>query len=245
MRPTLPPAPPIRQPYWHGGHTLTVDDFSYGIGMLAALAVAGTSACAAGAILHAQTCHVQAAPGLQVPSARQAPTSTGDRKGLPMSRRRACQPPKQAPVRSTFRRKITSATTLRNMHVTKAMAERLSLHWHWPEVGVSGSQRVSRLAEGEADLRPGGQGQVIAFGDDRYPVFRHAMTLRDSAGCTWPVVYEAFISNRQYHRRLSDGWGAFCRHHSVKLNDTIEFRRCLTPVNVDSLAVRVLRGAGK
>jgi len=93
MRPTLPPAPPIRQPYWHGGHTLTVDDFSYGIGMLAALAVAGTSACAAGAILHAQTCHVQAAPGLQVPSARQAPTSTGDRKGLPMSRRRACQPP--------------------------------------------------------------------------------------------------------------------------------------------------------
>ena len=91
MRPTLPPAPPIRQPYWHAGHALTVDDFFYGIGMLAALAVAGTSACAAGAILHAQTCHVQAAPGLQVPSARQAPTSTGDRKGLPMSCRRACQ----------------------------------------------------------------------------------------------------------------------------------------------------------
>ena len=191
MRPTLPPVPPIRQPHWHAGHVLTVHDFFYGIGMLAALAVAGTGACAAGAILHAQTCHVQAAPGLQVPSARQAPTSTGDRKGLPTSCRRACQPPKQAPVRSTFRRTITSATTLRSMHVTKVMAECLGLHWNWPEVGVSGSQRVSRLAEGEADLRPGGQGQVIAFGDDRYPVFRHAMTLRDSAGCTWPVVYKA------------------------------------------------------
>jgi hypothetical protein len=208
--------------------------------------MAGSNTCAAGAIMHAQTCHDQAAPGLQVSNARQAPTSTGERTGLPTASRRASlRRPQQTQGRSTFRRTITSATTLRSMHVTKAMAECLGLHWNWPEVGVSGSQRVSRLAEGEADLRPGGQGQVIAFGDDRYPVFRHAMTLRDSAGCTWPVVYEAFISNRQYHRRLSDGWGAFCRHHSVKLNDTIEFRRCLKPVNVDSMAVHVLRGSGK
>ena len=71
------------------------------------------------------------------------------------------------------------------------------------------------------------------------------MTLRDPAGCTWPVVYDASVSNRQYHRRLSDGWDAFCRHHGVKVNDAIEFRRCLTPVNIDSLAVRVLSGAGK
>jgi len=125
------------------------------------------------------------------------------------------------------------------------MAECLGLHWNRPEEGVSSSQCMARWAEGEAELRPGSQGQVIAFSDDRCPVFRHAMTLRGHAGCTWPVVYEASVSNRQYHRRLSDGWGAFCRHHSVKLNDTIEFRRCLTPVKVDSLTVRVLRGAGK
>jgi hypothetical protein len=226
---------------------MRVDDFFYGIGMLAALSVAGSNTCAAGAIMHAQTCHDQAAPESQALNARQAPTSTGERTGLPTASRRASlRRPQQTQGRSTFRRKITSATTLRSMHVTKAMTECLGLHWNWPEVGVSGSQRVSRWADGEADFRPGGQGQVNAFVDDRCPVFRHAMTLRDPANYMWPVVYEASVSNRQYHPRLSDGWGAFCRYHGVKINDTIEFRRRLKSVHSHTtLAVRVLRWGGK
>jgi hypothetical protein len=244
MRPKLPPAPPKRQQkYCHAGHVLTVDDeYFYEIGMLATLSVAGMNTCAAGAILDAPTSH--AAPGSHVPNAWRPPTSTGHGTGLPAARRRACQSPKQTPGRSTFRRKITSATTLRNMHVTKVMAVCLGLHWTRPEVGVSG-QRVARWVAGKADSRLSGQGQVITFSDDRNPVFRHAMTLQDTAGCTWPIVYEAFMSNRQYHRRLSDGWGAFCRHHSVKVNDTIELTRCSTPLHVDSLAVRVLRRGRK
>ena len=74
------------------------------------------------------------------------------------------------------------------------------------------------------------------------PAFRSPLTLRDSAGNEWPVIYEASTSNRQYHRRLSDGWAAFCRQHGVKINDTVEFRRCFkSEINgAHVLAVRVL-----
>jgi len=46
------------------------------------------------------------------------------------------------------------------------MAECLGFHWNWPAVGVS-SPHMARWAEGKADARPGGQGQVIACSDDR------------------------------------------------------------------------------
>jgi hypothetical protein len=75
-----------------------------------------------------------------------------------------------------------------------------------------------------------------------HPEFQRELMLQDPAGCTWPVVYEASRSNQQYHRRLSRGWAEFCRHIGVKLNDTIEIRRCLRGCpNVETLAVRVLR----
>ena len=77
---------------------------------------------------------------------------------------------------------------------------------------------------------------------NQHRTFRSTLTLRDSAGCVWPVVYEASTSNRQYHRRLSEGWAAFCRHHGVEINDTIEFRRCLKrSLNDGMLAARVVR----
>ena len=141
-------------------------------------------------------------------------------------------------------RVITSCTVMRAMHVTQAMAECLGLY------------EDSGTAAASEDLpRLNGEGLIVetiardlpkssnAHTRHRRPAFRSPLTLRDSAGNEWPVIYEASTSNRQYHRRLSDGWAAFCRHHGVKINDTVEFRRCLkSEINGSRvLAVRVMR----
>lgn len=223
----------------HGGQGLTADTFFYGFGVLAALSATCLNVCGPGTVghhLHERN-QVQAASGLQASNAaRQALTPAGGQTALPTASHSAWQAqPKQTPVvRSTFRRKITSHTSLRSMHVTKAMAESLGLHWQLSGEGVGGSESA-----GKADSRPGGENASAWLRDDRYPVFRHAMTLQDTKGYIWPVLYEAVMSGCQYHRRLSDGWRAFCRHHGVSLNDTIEFRRCGT--SIGDLAVRVVR----
>jgi hypothetical protein len=142
-----------------------------------------------------------------------------------------------------FRRKITSTAVMRAMHVTQAMMECLGLDMD--SGTAAASDGLSRLAEVEAmvetrarDLPESSNGHTVL---DR-PAFRSLMILRDSVGNEWPVIYEAFMSKRQYHRRFSDGLAAFCRHHGVKINDTIEFRRCLNSQEGDGmLGVRVLR----
>jgi len=72
--------------------------------MLAALSVAGTNKHSAGAILHTQTLHIQAAFRSQAPNARQAPAFTGEHTGLPTASRRASLRPKRTRVQSPYRR---------------------------------------------------------------------------------------------------------------------------------------------
>jgi len=158
---------------------------------------------------------------------------------------RAGPRPTHAPARPVFRRKVTSITMMRAMHVTQAMADFLGLHvdavtaavhddWQCLDGGTVVVERKSRGLQDSTSTACKSHKQHLAF--------RSTLTLRDSAGFVWPVVYEASTSNRQYHRRLSEGWAAFCRHHGVEINDTIEFRRCLKrSYNDGMLAVRVVR----
>lgn len=240
MRSTLPPVPFKCKPKQnHADSALTADLF-YGFGMLAVLSMTCANKSAhsrsnGDLTQHSRTFHVQAASGSQAIS---VPLRVGSCVDMAVDRSRgACQHPKQTPVRHTVRRKITSSTILRSMHVTKVMADCLGLHYARPHEGDSTGHAMA-----EVTLQLGGQGQgVTVVNCDRHPAFRRVIALRDTVGNVWPVVYEGSMSNRQYHRRLSDGWGAFCRHHDVKVSDTVEFRRYLKPMSVDSLSVRVIR----
>lgn len=130
----------------------------------------------------------------------------------------------------TFKRLISSSTVLRSLHVTQAMSDCLGLH------GGGGG---------------GGADEDGAMARDKRPVFRRALTLRDTAGQAWPIVFEASTSCRQYHPRFSHGWSVFCQAHGVRVGDIVEFRR-MNPAcdeggrrvahpEGDTMGVRVLR----
>lgn len=239
MQPPLPPRH-CRNAKQHA--LTTADAYFYGLGVLATMTTTTGSCKVAGSdagydVVQAQNVHVEAAPELQIPDVRQVLAGTGDRAHLPAAGRRARQHFMHRSERPAyFRRRITSATTLRSMHVTQAMVERLGLHEKWDVVDSS------QPNEEQGRSRPDGQGPPTT--SDRHPVFRRIITLRDTAGQVWPVVYDASMSNRQYHRRLSAGWAAFCRHHGMSVNDTVEFRRCSSPTDAVDLVVRVTRRGG-
>jgi len=129
--------------------------------------------------------------------------------------------------RAVFRRRITSPTVLRSMFVTRDMAAWLELHV---------PSRVAAVRQVPVDSNGSQVGTLL---DSAHPMFHRPLTLRDSAGRAWPVVYEAILSSAQYHRRLSN-WGAFCKYNGVRVGDTVEFRRC-SAGEPDTLTVRVVR----
>ena len=232
------------------------ESFFYVAGMMATLSVAGFQEsgtrgsgrrCEKGKTLR------RPMPGAQPDSAlgglnavAQSAASDDDlvNQSMAPTRGRAGPRLRRSTPRPVFRRIITSATVMRAMHVTQAMAECLGLY-----------EDSGTAAASEDIPRLNGEGLIVetvardlpessnAHTRHHRPAFRSPLTLRDSAGNEWPVIYEASTSNRQYHRRLSDGWAAFCRHHGVQINDTVEFRRCLkSEINGSRvLAVRVMR----
>ena len=107
------------------------------------------------------------------------------------------------------------------MHVTLDMVDVLGLH--------------------EMELLPG----MLTGASTRpslasQPLYKHILMVRDTDSNAWPVVYEATLSCRQRHRRLSKGWRDFCRYHGVQIGDSLEFERCL-PCEPEFLRVRVVR----
>ena len=122
--------------------------------------------------------------------------------------------------RPAFRRMMTSATSLRSMHVTHEMAVCLGLEG--PDAQGGGAGTKSRGSQGPAR------------------VFRTTLFLRDLDGNVWPVAYEGTVSRRQYHRRMKGGWHAFCRYHGVRMGDAVEFRRG-APNNAAAMTARVVR----
>jgi hypothetical protein len=224
-----------------------VDSYYYVVGMMATLSMAGRSAlCENGKFPGDRLFGARSDPRTQDMNAMQPAAVNGARVSPPMvtTLLRAGPRLKHALARPVFRRKVTSITMMRAMHVTQAMAEFLglyvdgtaSVHDDRPCLD-GGTVVVERKSRGLQDST-----STACKSHNHHLEFRSTLTLRDSKGSVWPVVYEASTSNRQYHRRLSEGWAAFCRHHGVEINDTIEFRRCLKrSLNDGMLAARVVR----
>ncbi len=135
-----------------------------------------------------------------------------------------CRPNDRRPgrrvARPVFRKTVTNATSLRNMHVTLGMVDVLGLH--------------------EMEALPGKPTGAMSPPSTSQLLYKHVLMLRDTNANAWPVVYEATLSCRQCHRRLGKGWRDFCRHHGVQIGDSLEFERCL-PCEPELLRVRVVR----
>ena len=258
MRPKLPPPPHATPMKKRQSVNLlqAAESFFYVAGMMATLSVAGYQE--SGTRGSGRRCEKGNTVRRPMPGARpdsalggfnavgQSAVSEDDLFGQSMAPARGRAGPglPRSTPRPVFRRIITSTTVMRAMHVTQAMAECLGLY------GDSGTAAASddrpRLAEEGAAMATMARSRPHAskaHARHERPAFRSPLIIQDSAGNEWPVMYEASTSNRQYHRRLSEGWAAFCRHHGVQINDTIEFRRCFKS-EIDGprvLAVRVLR----
>ena len=162
--------------------------------------------------------------------------------------------------RPVFRRRITSDTVLRCMYVTRAMAACLDLPDE--EVCLFGS---AAAASGSSPVGPPG---CQGGGSVRAPTTPHGcasspppsartahrsgslpkrlkqwlVILLDTSGNVWPVTYEAVLTCGQYHRRFSQGWRDFSRHHALRSGDAVLFRRC-PPGDGCTMTVRIVRSA--
>jgi hypothetical protein len=167
-----------------------------------------------------------------------------------------------------FQRKITNTTFLRYMHVAQGMADCLGLRGDWLErVGTrGGGDAVMHLLDFDNSVpapAPVELAQPVVLSpvenhshktiqldltDAPMPtvqtsfrrLFRCPLTLRDQSGREWPVIYDATLSGKQYHRRLSEGWRDFCRDQGVRVGDVVEFRRC-PPPDESALRVRIMK----
>jgi hypothetical protein len=143
--------------------------------------------------------------------------------------------------RRAVRRRITSATSLRLMHVTEYMAQSLGLsldRLSFAGLECHQSCITERPKHAIAEDQPA---QAVCCTSTRVrPIFRCKIMLRDKTGSMWPVAYEATASLKQYHRRLTQGWREFCGHHDLRVGDAVDFSPC-PPGDVTTLAVAIVR----
>jgi len=161
-------------------------------------------------------------------------------------------PSTTTPLGPVFRRTMSSAPALRCLYVTQGMAACLGFH----DMMEYSNERLLKASFGrqsqatvlatctndQKNLQSlcGSPGNQACPASPSSPGFRMTLTMRDPAGHAWPVVYEATLTSRQYHRRLTNGWREFCRHHHVRHGDVVAFRRC-APGDPDTMTVRVVR----
>jgi hypothetical protein len=116
---------------------------------------------------------------------------------------------------ATYRRKITSSTALRFMHVTLDMVKCLGLHSGCPASPTSLPSPAGSPGRSTGDVHASSLEPEKGDNASRnLPLFQCSLTLRDATGSLWPISYEFVISSNQYHRRFSKGWRDLCRHHS-------------------------------
>lgn len=131
--------------------------------------------------------------------------------------------------RSSFCRTVSNSTALRTLFVTRAMATCL---------GLPDDDEETHLA-GDGLVQPTSKAAPLCTTS---VLFRRTLTMRDSFGKVWRVMYEAILSSGQYHRRLTKGWREFCRFHGVKVGGSVEFRRGVAAGEGEGmLSVRVLK----
>jgi hypothetical protein len=121
-----------------------------------------------------------------------------------------------------YRRQISSATDMRFLHIPREMADALI-----PDVMA---YQISRPGRKKAPVRMGTSGR---------PVFAARVSLIDQDGRTWPVLFRTYVTGKQYHRRLTDGWRPFAAHHTLTAGDAVHFWRREEDECVDALVMRV------
>jgi len=161
--------------------------------------------------------------------------------------------------RPVFRWRITSETCLRCLYVTRAMAACLELPDDEVRLGCAaaasgsspvgqpgcqggGSVRAPTTPHGCASSPP--PSARTAHRGGRLPKCHKQwlVILLDTSGNVWPVTYEAVLTCGQYHRRFSQGWREFSRHHALRSGDVVLFRRC-PPRDGCTMTVRIVRSA--
>ena len=107
-------------------------------------------------------------------------------------------------VNQRHRRQISSATDMRFLHISGAVAVALI-----PDILA---YQVTRPGRKKALVRLGGQGR---------PAFASQVLLVDEAGREWPVLFRTYVTGTQYHRRLTDGWRPFAAAHALRPGDAV------------------------
>ena len=113
-----------------------------------------------------------------------------------------------------LRRRMTNASSLRVVYITKAMAERLLA-----DVGAGGEEHGFGLS---ADDHAVNSGWLLS---QACLPLQTTIMLEDCSGVHWPVKLVGSMAARQVHRRMTAGWHEFCVAHDVRLGDAVEFRR--------------------
>lgn len=121
-----------------------------------------------------------------------------------------------------YRRQISSSTDLRFLHIPREMADNLI-----PDVMA---YQVARPGRKKAQFCLDGSGR---------PVFAARLSLVDDDGRAWPVMFRTYVTGKQYHRRLTAGWGSFASHHSLTAGDAVHFWRRAEDECEDALVMRV------
>jgi len=54
-----------------------------------------------------------------------------------------------------------------------------------------------------------------------------------------PALFRTYVTCKQYHRRLTDGWRPFAVHHALTAGDAVQFLRRIEDECADALVMRV------
>ena len=168
-------------------------------------------------------CHAGVGTGSATISTIPLPTTTrieteAPRNGAPPSQalhvRRVHQEVNSLTRHARLRRRMTNASSLRVVYITKSMAERLLA-----DVGAGGEEHGFGLSADEHAVNSG-----WLLSQACLPL-QTTIMLEDCSGVHWPVKLVGSMAARQVHRRMTAGWHEFCVAHDVRLGDAVEFRR--------------------
>jgi len=128
----------------------------------------------------------------------------------------------------THRRSISSVADMRFLHVPRKMADALI-----PDIAAF---EVARSGCANRNMNPG---------DNSRPIFISQLLLIDMDGRAWPVLFRTYFNGKQYHRRLTVGWGRFAAAHGLHTGDAVLFWRQAGDEREGGLVLRVciVRGA--
>ena len=125
-------------------------------------------------------------------------------------------------VNQRHRRQISSATDMRFLHISGAVADALI-----PDILA---YQVTRPGRKKALVHLGGHGRHV---------FASQVLLVDEAGREWPVLFGTYVTGTQHHRRLTDGWRPFAADHALRPGDAVVLWREAGDERRGALAMRI------